>query len=120
MEPLVLETEKVAGATVVKLIGTADVTQVEVLDRRMTQVCAQHPPVAIFDMSKLTFIASISIAVLMRFRNSCTHWNGKMFLAGANEQVAGSFKRAKLDQVFMMVPSVEEALKVRTTSPSGG
>jgi anti-sigma B factor antagonist len=110
MTPLLIENTKVADALVVSLIGTADMGQVDLLDRQLTQLCAQHPPRVIFDLSRLTFLASISIGALMRFHNSCKHWKGQMILAGSDDNVLGSLKRARLDKVFFMASSVENAL----------
>lgn len=110
MRPLTIETARLADAWVVSLIGTADMAEVDVLDRHLTKLCAQHPPRVIFDLSRLTFLASISIGALMRFHNSCKHWKGQMILAGSDENVLGSLKRARLDKVFVMASSVEQAL----------
>jgi anti-anti-sigma factor len=110
MMPLVIENETKSDAIVVSLIGTADMAQVDVLDRQLTQLCAQHPQRVVFDLARLTFLASISIGALVRFHNSCKHWRGQIILAGTNTDVMGSLKRSRLDKVFIMVDSVEAAL----------
>jgi anti-sigma B factor antagonist len=116
MEPLVVETRSAADATIVALIGMADVTQLPVLEQSITQLCALKPSRVVVDLTRLTFIASISIAELMRFHHACKNWRGRMIVAGPNDDVIGSFHRAKLDKVFTIAPTVEAALAAAPTS----
>ena len=103
--------EKGGGdVVVVELIGSADLAGGETLQRSITKLSAQRPPRVVFDLSRLTFIASMCMGSLVSYRRACERWNGTMVLAGTTEPVATALSRARLDQIFTMVPSVEAAL----------
>jgi anti-anti-sigma factor len=110
MEPLVIESATTAGATIISLIGMADMTQARLLEEAMTGIAAQRPVRLIVDLSRLTFLASVSIASLMRYHHECTSWNGSMILAGATEDVFGTLRRARLNKVFTLATTVKDAL----------
>jgi anti-anti-sigma factor len=98
------------GVLVVELIGPADLAGAEMLQRQMTLLSARRPGRVVFDLSQMTFIASMCMGTLVAFRRGCDKWNGTMVLAGVTEPVATALKRARLDQVFTMLPSLEAAL----------
>jgi anti-anti-sigma factor len=107
---LTIEISPQPNATIVTLIGAADLVAGDKLDRQIMILSAQHPKCVIFDLSKMTFISSLCMGSLVRFRNACGHWGGKMFTSGANETVGLALKRARLDLVLDLRPSVEDAL----------
>jgi anti-anti-sigma factor len=110
MEPLVIESATTAGATVLSLIGMADMTQAPVLNERMMQATEARPHCLIIDLTRLTFLASVSIAALMRYHHECRTWKGSMIIAGANDDVFGTLRRARLNKVFTIVPTLEAAM----------
>lgn len=110
MGGLTIQTRSEPNAVVVSLIGAADLGGADPLDRQITILSAQHPKNVVFDLSAMTFISSICMGSLVRYRNACTHWGGKVALAGATEAVLVALRRARLDQVFTLVDSVEKAM----------
>jgi anti-anti-sigma factor len=95
---------------VVELIGSADLAGGEMLQRRLMRLAARHPRRVVFDLSRLTFIASMCMGSLTAFRRGCDKWGGTMALAATTEPVATALKRARLDTVFVMVPTLEAAM----------
>lgn len=115
MEPLVIESATTAGATVVSLVGMADMTQAAALEEHMAKLTIERPRRLIVDLTRLTFLASVSIASLMRYHHACREWNGSIILAGASDDVFGTLRRARLNKVFTVLPTVAAAI----ASPAG-
>ncbi len=63
----------------------------------------------IVDLSKVTFISSWGLGMIMYGLTSAQN-NGKEYMiAGCSEKVRNSFSRTKLDSVIKLYDSVEEA-----------
>ncbi len=63
----------------------------------------------IVDLSKVTFISSWGLGMLMYGLTTAQN-NGKVFMcAGVSEKVRNSFSKTKLDSVMKLYDSVEEA-----------
>ena len=102
MSGLMVDIAERGDATVVELVGAADLAGVETLQREMTKLCARKPAKVIFDLSQLSFISSICMGVLTSYRRACEGWKGKAVIAGAQPLVDQALRRARLDAVFEM------------------
>jgi len=80
------------------------------LEREMISISATLARVLVFDLSGLTFAASIAIGNLVAVRNSLHQRGGRCFLAGARGEIAQVLHRSRVDGLFEMVGSVDEAL----------
>ena len=105
-----METITRPEATVVALIGAADLSGVELFQREMTKLCAIKPARLVFDLSQLTVISSICMGTMTAYRRGCAGWNGTVALTAPIPLVEQALRRARLDMVFEMAPSVEAAL----------
>ena len=64
----------------------------------------------IVDLSKVTFISSWGLGMIMYGMTSAQN-NGKKFMcAGVSEKVRNSFSKTKLDSVIKLYDSLEEAM----------
>src|ERR1700759_818519 len=70
----------------------------------------EKPKGLVVDLSKVPYIDSSGIAVLIGAMQSLEHEGGVFLIAGAQEGVRMIFESAKLDQYFRLFPDVEAAV----------
>ena len=70
----------------------------------------QKPQRLVVDLSKVTYIDSSGLAVLIEAMQNVEAYGGKFLLAGIQENVRPIFEIARLDQVFLIFPHVDAAL----------
>jgi anti-sigma B factor antagonist len=70
----------------------------------------QKPPRLVVDMTKVSYIDSSGLAVLIEGMQNVEAYGGKFILAGIQENVMPIFEIARLDQVFIIFPHVDAAL----------
>jgi anti-sigma B factor antagonist len=68
------------------------------------------PPRLVVDLSKVTYIDSSGLAVLIEAMQNVEAYGGKFILAGIQDNVKPIFEIARLDQVFIIFPHVDAAL----------
>ncbi len=68
------------------------------------------PQKLIIDLSKVSYIDSSGLAVLIEGMQNVEAYGGKFLIAGLQETVRPIFEIARLDQVFRLFPDVEAAL----------
>ena len=64
----------------------------------------------VVDLSKVSYIDSSGLAVLIEGMQNVEAYGGKFILAGIQENVKPIFEIARLDQVFIIFPHVDAAL----------
>jgi len=70
----------------------------------------QKPQRVVVDLSKVSYIDSSGLAVLIEGMQNVEAYGGKFILAGIQENVKPIFEIARLDQVFIIFPHVDAAL----------
>lgn len=70
----------------------------------------KKPARLVIDLSRVTYIDSSGLAVLIEGMQNVNAYGGKFFLAGLQEDVRPIFEIARLDQVFVIFPDTETAL----------
>jgi anti-sigma B factor antagonist len=108
---LIVQTSHRNEALVISLIGAGDLPGSQTLDKNMLALLAQRPTRVIFDLSELTFISSIFMGSLIRFRQTIGHVKGKVVICSATESVLDALRRARLDQVFEIYPTIDDAMQ---------
>jgi len=99
------------GVVVVSVSGPADLAGLPFLERNLNALAQRKPQRVVFDLSALTFIASLSIGAIIAFHNAANRWGGKVSLAGANDMIANTLKRVRIDAMLPVYPSLDEAVK---------
>ena len=69
-----------------------------------------NPKQLVVDLSKVTYIDSSGLAVLIEGMQTVERYGGSFALAGLQENVRPIFEIARLDQVFRIFPDVDSAL----------
>lgn len=65
----------------------------------------------VVDLSKVQFITSWGIGILMYGHTTTTNLGGEFKVAGVSDKINEIFKKIKIENVFQQYSSVEEALK---------
>lgn len=68
------------------------------------------PKRLVVDLSRVPYVDSSGLAVLIGAMQSLEHEGGVFLIAGAQETVRTIFECARLDQYFRLFPNVEAAL----------
>ena len=70
----------------------------------------KKPKRLVVDMSRVPYVDSSGLAVLIAAMQSVEHDGGVFMLAGAQEAVRTILESARLDQYFLLFPHVDAAL----------
>ena len=107
-KPLEIEKiDKTPGATVLRLHGPLLLGNFFPLQ---TMVRSDNSGLLIIDVSDMPYIDSAGIGCLVGAHVSREHSGRKLILVGANERLLTSLKVTKVDQLFTMAPTTEQAL----------
>jgi anti-sigma B factor antagonist len=95
---------------VLPLDGEIDLHVSPRISTALAAMIDQKPPRLVVDLSKVTYIDSSGLAVLIEGMQNVEAYGGKFILAGIQENVKPIFEIARLDQVFIIFPHVDAAL----------
>jgi anti-sigma B factor antagonist len=76
----------------------------------LANLVASKPVRLVVDLSRVTYIDSSGLAVLIEAMQNVEDYGGKFAIAGLQDQVRPIFEVARLDQVFTIFPHVDAAL----------
>jgi len=76
----------------------------------LREMIDQKPKRLVVDMSRVPYVDSSGLAVLIGAKQSLEHEGGAFMLAGAQQAVLTILASAKLDQYFRVFPTVDAAL----------
>ena len=74
---------------------------------------AKKPKHLVVDLSRVTYMDSSGLAVLIEGMQKVQEYGGKFALAGVQESVTHILEIARLDQVFQIFPDVDSALAAK-------
>src|SRR5262249_14523528 len=98
------------GGVLVRLEGDAGIVGLEKLEVAFARVLARRAPVAVLDLSLLTFVSSLAIGQLVRLRRDLNRWHGRVKIASCPPAIREALQTAGLVDFFGFHASVEEAL----------
>jgi anti-sigma B factor antagonist len=107
-KPLEIEKDQhSSGATILRLRGPLLLGNFFPLQ---TMVRSDNSDVLIVDVSDMPYIDSAGIGCLVGAHVSRENSGRKLVLVGANDRLLTSLKVTKVDQLFALAPTVQEAL----------
>jgi len=95
---------------VLPLEGEIDLHVSPEVAESLRTLIAKKPKVVVVDLTKVPYLDSSGLAVLIEGMQNVQEYDGKFALAGVQESVKHIFEIARLDQVFQIFPTVDEAL----------
>src|SRR5579862_1482283 len=96
--------------TLVELVGEADVTNSDALREVLDAEVAKQPRTLIIDLSRLRFMDSSALHVILRVNRAMDRQGGVLALASAREPVAKMLRLTAADQFLPVYASVREAV----------
>jgi anti-sigma B factor antagonist len=98
---------------VVPLRGEIDLHVSRGIELSLARVTAKRPKHIVVDLTEVTFVDSSGLAVLIHGMQDIQEYGGKFAIVGLQENVRPIFEIARLDQVFQIFPTVDDALAVK-------
>jgi anti-sigma B factor antagonist len=95
---------------VLPLEGEIDLHVSPRIAQSLAAMVEEKPQQLVVDLSKVTYIDSSGLAVLIEGMQNVEGYGGNFALAGLQENVRPIFEIARLDQVFRIFPDVDSAL----------
>lgn len=112
-ETLQIEIQPYSGATVVKLIGSANMEVAASLRDRLIALLEQRCAPLVLDLSELRFITSVGLGGIIAAHLHCRHTKNEIRLVSPQPAILELLEITKLTKLFPIHPTVESA--VRTT-----
>ena len=99
-----------APPNVLPLEGEIDLHVSQGISASLKALTDTKPPQLVVDLTRVSYIDSSGLAVLIEAMQNVGAYGGKFALAGLQEGVRPIFEIARLDQVFRIFPDVDAAL----------
>jgi anti-sigma B factor antagonist len=95
---------------VLPLEGEIDLHVSPRVSEKIAEIIKPKPSRVVVDLSRVTYIDSSGLAVLISAMQDVEDYGGRFAIAGLQENVKTIFETARLDKVFLMYPHVDAAL----------
>ena len=98
------------GACVLKPVGDIDLSHAPSLRTHLTQALRGRPSRLIVDLEEVPYMDSSGVATFVEAMQRARRGETQLILCNLQERVRSIFEIARLDMVFKLVGSVDEAL----------
>lgn len=95
---------------VLPLVGEIDLNVSARIASTFSEMIRKKPSRLVVDLSRVTYIDSSGLAVLIGAMQDVEEYGGKFALAGLHDDLRSIFETARVDQVFLTYPHVDAAL----------
>ena len=109
LPPFALTLTEVAGGVLLRLEGEARMLTVDQMQSAFVPLVARQVPLAVLDLSGLTFLASLAMGALVAFRRDLGCWGGRVKIVGIRPEIYESLQATGLHTLFEFCATVEEA-----------
>jgi anti-sigma B factor antagonist len=106
-----IDVERQGDADLVRVTGEVDLNVSPQLRVRLKELTRQERPFIVIDMSGVPYIDSSGVATLVECLQGVSRYRGKLRLAGLTTRTSSVFEISRLNTVFSICGSVEEALR---------
>jgi len=100
-------------ANVLAIEGDIDLHVSPAVTESLNAMIKKKPERIVIDLSRVTYIDSAGIAVLILAMQEVEAYGGKFFLSGLQETLRSIFETSRLERVFRIFPDVDAALAAR-------
>jgi stage II sporulation protein AA (anti-sigma F factor antagonist) len=104
---------------IVRIEGEAGYLAAEAVQGPLSRLLARRPHLVVFDLTELTFVASLVLGALVSFRRALARHGGKVTLAGLRPAVRETFETSGLLALFEASETVAEAMGTTADEPAG-
>lgn len=111
-DQLHITTEQAGDATILRPEGDIDLSRAPALRYHIAEVQRTEPPRLIIDLSGVPYMDSSGVATLVEAMQVSRRQRGQLVLCCLQEKVRSIFEIARLDMVFPIAGTTEEALRL--------
>jgi len=97
-------------ALVLKLAGSAGMTQADLLRRDLQRIINARPARVVVDLTELTGISSLFAGDMVALHNAIKKTGGVVLIAGPQPNVLQALTKMRIDQMMKVTASVDAAL----------
>jgi anti-sigma B factor antagonist len=109
--PFSIEVERRAEAAVVRLAGSCTMTASDRLAQSLVSLATERPKLIVVDLGRLDFIESTGLGAIVAGFLRCRRHEGEVRLVGPAPEIAHLLEVTRLNQLFRVHPSVDEAIR---------
>ena len=102
--------EKAGNVVIVKLAGRLDSSAAQAAEDGFAKVDGGAPPRLAIDLSRLDYISSAGLRVLLVVAKRIQQSSGKLVLFGLGSHVSEVFSISGFDRIFAIQPNAKAAL----------
>ena len=113
-DELEIQTEKLSDGVLLRPIGEIDLNCAAALRQQLGEVQSARPKRLVIDLSQVPYMDSSGVATLVEAMQVARRGGTRLVLCGLQDKVRSIFEIARLDMVFTIVDTVEEAMKDET------
>ncbi len=108
-EELQIETDDITDGVVLRPIGEIDLSCAAMLRQRLSQIQDSQPARLVIDLSAVPYMDSSGVATLVEAMQIARRTGSKLILCALQDKVRSIFEIARLDMVFAIVDTVDDA-----------
>ncbi|UCD76808.1 MAG: STAS domain-containing protein [Phycisphaerales bacterium] len=109
-EEILVQSETIDDAVVMRPVGDIDLGRAPSLRVQLAQVQQRRPARLIIDLEQVPYMDSSGVATLVEAMQTARRADTKLVLCSMQEKVRSIFEIARLDMVFTIVGSQDEAM----------
>ena len=109
-EKLDIRIERRGRAVIVRLAGSAAMTETDRLQKCLVDLAAEEFPLTVLDLHDLSFIGSAGLAAIVYGHLKNRHHGGQIRLAALQAKVLEIFEKTRLTKLFDVYASTDEAM----------
>jgi len=95
---------------VVEVSGEVDMMSSPDLRKVLKEAVREKPALLVLNLDRVNYMDSSGIATLVECLKEMRAYGGRLRLAGMRQEIQEVFRLARLEEVFEIVPTEEEAL----------
>ena len=107
---MAVRTESKNGLMICRVDGDIDINCSPDLKKVFDKLISQKTPKIVIEMTRVVYVDSSGLATLVGILKNMRSYGGKMRLAGMSPKVKSLFEITKLDKLFEIMASEEEAI----------
>ncbi len=108
-EELEIHTSNIHDGIILRPVGEIDLSCAATLRQGLSQIQGGRPQRLVIDLSQVPYMDSSGVATLVEAMQIARRTGSKLVLAALQEKVRSIFEIARLDMVFAIVDSVDDA-----------
>ena len=104
--------QKTDHCVIIGITGRLDTTNYSILEKKLMDLIDTHQDRILVDCSKMDYVSSSGLRILLMALKKITMVKGKFVLCGLQENIREIFEISGFTNIFEIYTSQDEALKV--------